>query len=367
MREIAIYVHIPFCKQKCAYCDFCSFCANEKKIEEYFAILKNEIKKCKLKKDILVSSIYFGGGTPTSVDEKFINETIKTIKSEFAVQQNAEITIECNPCSTTKDKLKAYLNEGFNRISFGVQTLNDEVLKTIGRLHNSTEAINAIKLAKEVGFENVSCDLMIGLPNQREEDLVYAINKFNELDVNHISSYMLQLEEGTPLYNKVKKGEVKIPSEEEQVSMYELAVSYLKELGYEQYEVSNFAKNKTYSKHNLNYWRREEYLGFGLSAHSFINETRYANSNKIEEYKLGKIALKETLTKKEIAEELIMLGLRYFEGIDLSKLSQIDKKLTAKIKQSRYVKEGIINLKNEKAILEPRYYSINNEIIVNLI
>jgi len=367
MREIAIYIHIPFCKQKCAYCDFCSFCANEKMVDEYFAILKNEIKNCKLKKSALVSSIYFGGGTPSSVDKKFIIEIINTIKSEFDVQENAEITIECNPCSTTKEKLKAYFDAGFNRVSFGVQTLNDNILKIIGRLHNAQQAINAIEFAKEVGFKNISCDLIIGLPNQTKEDLIYAINKFNELEINHISSYMLQLEEGTALYNKVIKNEVKIPSEEEQVLLYGEVVTFLTALGYEQYEVSNFAKNKAYSKHNLNYWRRGEYLGFGLSAHSFVDETRYANSTKIEEYKLGKIALKEQLTKKEIAEEIIMLGLRYFEGVDLYKLSQIDADFTAKIKESKYVADGIIKVQNGKAILDAKYYSINNEIIVNLI
>ena len=366
MKNIGIYVHIPFCKQKCAYCDFCSFCANDKIVERYFNFLNSEIKRRALA-DAKVQSIYFGGGTPSSIDERYIVSILDTIKDSFYVDANAEITIECNPCSTSENKLVAYRNAGFNRVSFGVQSFNDEILKMIGRLHNSREAEKAINCAKIVGFRNISCDLMIGLPKQTKEDLIFAIDKLNDLGVKHISSYMLQLEEGTILYDKVQKGELKVLNEDEQVELYESVIDQLNKLGFKQYEVSNFAKESLYSRHNINYWRRGEYLGFGLSAHSFIDETRFANSNNMKEYENGKFALIESLSKEEIAEEIVMLGLRYFEGVDLEALRKINGKIATKIKESDYVNAGIIKIKKGKAILDPKYYEINNEIIVNLI
>ncbi len=367
MRNIGIYVHIPFCKQKCSYCDFCSFCAEQEIIEKYFPVLKKEIEFKGNKSDFKVSSVYFGGGTPSSVDENFIVETLCAIKENFILEKDIEITIESNPCSTTRKKLEAYLSAGFNRISFGVQSFNDEILKTIGRLHTCVEAEKAINLAKEVGFKNISADLMIGLPYQTETGLENDIKRLHKLGVNHISSYILQLEEGTMLYTKVQEGKIKVTTDEEAAALYEYTVKVLDRLSYQQYEVSNFAKNKTYSRHNLNYWRRGEYLGFGLSAHSFMEGKRYANASEFKDYKEGKIGSSETLSSKEELEEFIMLGLRYFEGIDLEKINKIDKNVKAKLLASDYLKKGVLKLENNHLMLDPKYYAINNEIIVNLI
>lgn len=366
MRNLGIYVHIPFCKQKCAYCDFCSFCVGEEEQKQYFDLLKKEIEK-KQNKEFEISSIYFGGGTPSFVEETFTLQTIEKIRECFSVKSDAEITIECNPCSTTKEKLVSYKNVGFNRISFGVQSFQDDTLKQIGRLHNGEQAERAITLAKEVGFENISADLMLGLPEQTQETIKMDIQKLVGLGVNHISTYMLMLEEGTPLFERVKNGEVKVASEDKQVAFYEFVVEKLGQNGFEQYEVSNFAKDKKYSKHNLGYWRRKEYLGFGLAAHSFLGGVRFANSDNFEKYANGELGQTEHLSKEEIFEEIVMLGLRYFEGVDIQKLQKIDKQKTQKILKSDLFDKGILSIINEKIVLNSKFYAINNEIIVNLI
>lgn len=367
MKKLGIYVHIPFCKQKCFYCDFCSFCASGKMEERYFNLLQKEILKRKGEACKEISSIYFGGGTPSCVDEKYIISTLETIKREYVVSHDAEITIECNPCTVHLEKLKAYKEAGFNRISFGIQSFDDKVLKTIGRLHSSLQGENAIKKAKEVGFDNISCDLIVGLPFQTEKMLLSDIERLEKLGVNHISSYMLQLEENTILFDKVQAGDLSVADDDEQVYLYEKAVEKLSQLGFEQYEVSNFAKNKTYSKHNLNYWRRGEYLGFGLSAHSFLNDVRFANSCDFQGYEKGELSQKERLSNDEIVTELIMLGLRCFEGVNLSKLEEIDKAKAEKMKNSYLIKKGVLNLENNVIKINPKFYSINNEIMLEFI
>ena len=360
MRNISIYVHIPFCKQKCLYCDFCSFCCGENEVKQYFNKLKEEIvRRAKEFKDRSVQTIYFGGGTPSSVDADFIAETLFAIKKSYNVIDNAEITIECNPCSTDEIKLKKYFSCGFNRISFGVQSLDNNVLKSIGRLHNCDEAINAINLAKEVGFKNISCDLMIGLPEQDEHMLISDAERLDELGISHISCYMLQLEEGTPLFKKVKNGQIKVSDEDEQARMYDMLVKRLSQLGFEQYEVSNFAKCGKYSKHNLNYWKRGEYLGFGVSAHSFVGNKRFANADNFKDYYKDFIPFEEELSEEEIKEEKIMLGLRCFEGVE-KKLIENNNKLKS------YLEQGIIFEDGERYKLNQEYYNINNEIISSL-
>lgn len=368
MKDLAIYVHIPFCKQKCYYCDFCSFCSGEKTQETYFKLLEKEILlKAKSFEGREILSIYFGGGTPSFVDAKYIVKTLELIRECFKIKDDAEITIECNPCSTTLEKLQIYSEAGFNRISFGVQSLKEKTLKALGRLHTSKQAKEALKNAKKSGFQNISCDLMIGVPFQSEKDLINDVKTLEKLGVNHISSYMLQLEKGTILEKKVLSGEVKIATEEQTAHLYEKFVELLNKKDFSQYEVSNFAKNKTYSKHNLNYWRRGEYLGFGLAASSFVGETRFSNPTSMTKYKNKEIENFEKLSKKEIVEEIIMLGLRYFEGVNLNELRKIDNNVVKKISSSDYIKGGVLIEEEGFVKLNPKYYVVNNEIIVNLL
>ena len=202
MKELSIYVHIPFCKQKCKYCDFCSFCASTKEQKEYFLRLEKEIiEKAKKFKFYRVKSIYFGGGTPSSVEEKYVIKILKVIYNNYNIEKDAENTIECNPCSVSEGKLLSYKKAGFNRVSFGVQSFNDKVLFSSGRLHDRKTAEDAILLAKKVGFQKISADLIIGLPFQTKNQVLRDIKKLDRLGLKHISLYMLQLEKGTMLYN----------------------------------------------------------------------------------------------------------------------------------------------------------------------
>ncbi len=357
---IEIYVHIPFCNSKCVYCAFASFVCTKQMQEKYFDFLIDEISSstyCGCK----VSSIYFGGGTPSCVDEKFIKMTIEKIKEKFDVAKSAEITIECNPCSVDFEKLAFYKKLGFNRISFGVQSLNNKNLKFLGRRHTKKVALQAIKLAQKAGFENISADLILGLKNRSiVSDAKILLSK----NVKHISAYMLQIEDGTPLKKLVESGKVKLPDEDKTVDNYQKLAIFLQKKGLKRYEISNFALPGFECKHNKGYWNGTAYVGFGLGAHSFDGKrTRVANATNFDDYFLGKRE-KEVLTKTERDEEIVMLGLRCDQGVDIKKLSydiQKNKHFDELIKQNILIK------KQNKIFLNPKYYGVSNFVITNLI
>ncbi len=365
MNKIGIYVHIPFCESKCIYCDFASSVCNLETKQKYFESLISEIKNCKYKRN--VSTIYVGGGTPSSVDVKDINNVLDAIFKKFDVVDNAEITIECNPNSATFEKLKEYREMGFNRISFGVQSLHDETLKLIGRRHNCKQVFEAIENAKRAGFENISADLMIGLPEQSEEDLISDAEKLVNLNITHISAYMLQVEEKTPLFEKVESREIIVPNEDECVKMYEALVEFLAKNGLNRYEISNFSREGWNSQHNMNYWKLGEYLGFGLAAHSFINSTRIANSRNMQDYINRKGIVKEKIDDKEHVVELIMLGLRCNAGVDTEKLIKLGYDIKNNAYFKKFIKEGIIKQEKNIIYLNPEYYGVSNTIICDLI
>ena len=276
-----IYIHIPFCKSKCTYCDFASFPKEIGKAEVYFAMLYKELKhKAYLLKDKQVNTIYFGGGTPSFVEPKYIYGALKQIYSLYSVSKNAEITLEVNPGTIDETKLKVYKNAGINRFSLGLQTANDESLRRLNRIHNVEDYKKAISLLD--GF-NISTDIMIGLPCEDITDVKKTIDlATSSPSVKHISLYALKAEEGTPMFTRYLNGE--LPSDDEVADIYEESVKYLKEKGYNRYEVSNFCKGDYYSRHNLNYWKRGEYLGVGVGASSFINNRRFTNTESIDEY-----------------------------------------------------------------------------------
>lgn len=277
MKEIGIYVHIPFCKQKCKYCDFVSF-ANKFEIQEkYINTVLKEVENCE-KKDFKVNTIYFGGGTPSLLESNLIIKVLNKIKEKFEVKENAEITIEVNPGTVNKKKLEQYKNNGFNRISIGLQSANNDILKTIGRIHTFEEFEECFEFAKEVGFKNINVDLMLALPTQKMEDLKDSLNKVISLKPNHISLYSLILEEGTILEKEVIEGLYVLPDDDVERKMYNLTKKILEKSGYVHYEISNFAKKGFESQHNLNCWNQEEYLGFGLAAHSYFDKKRFSNT-----------------------------------------------------------------------------------------
>ena len=327
MKELGIYIHIPFCKKKCSYCDFISFSNKTKLIKKYIEALKIEIDKCKTNKEsYIVKTIYIGGGTPSFIESKYIVEILNNIKKKFNISEEVEITIEINPGTVTEEKLKDYYNAGINRISFGLQSTRSELLKLVGRIHSYSSFLEGYNLARKIGFKNINVDLMIGLPVQTLEDVKKDLERIIELKPEHISVYSLIVEEGTKIEEKIKNKELYLPSEELERKMYWEVKKKLDEVGYVHYEISNFAKSGYESKHNLSCWNQDEYLGFGLAAHSYINNTRYSNIENLEEY-IGvgvapqgdlKKAIHEIQNKEEKMKEFMLLGLRKIEGIKIS-------------------------------------------------
>lgn len=321
MSDLGIYVHIPFCKKKCNYCDFISFSCYEEKYDKYFEALKKEIVDRKID-DREISSIYFGGGTPSYPDSKYTIDVLKTIKENYKIADSSEITIEVNPGTVTKEKLEDYKKAGFNRLSIGLQSTHDRLLKLIGRIHTYNEFLNTYNLAKEVGFENINVDLMLALPTQSLEELVQSVNEVIDLNPNHISLYSLILEEHTKLYEQIQNKELDLCSEELERKMYWETKKLLEKSGYKHYEISNFAKEGFESKHNLACWNQEEYLGFGLAAHSYLNNKRFSNSENFEEYLAGKVIEHETQDDLSKRKEFMLLGLRKIEGVSISEFER---------------------------------------------
>ncbi len=360
----SIYVHIPFCESKCYYCGFASFAGKDNEQKKYFAYLKEEINKCKFGQSI--SSIFIGGGTPSLVDVQYIEDVLFLIKKHFKIEKNAEITIEANPNSIDENKLLAYKKIGINRLSIGVQSLDNRQLKKIGRLHNKQQVLKALKLAKKVGFKNINCDLLLGL----EKSSFFKIKKMIKLVkkyVSHFSCYMLQVEDGTLLQTMVENKQITLPNDDKVVEIYSKVIKFLSKLGFKQYEISNFAKDGYFCKHNLNYWSRGNYLGFGLGAHSFVNETRWANGNSFGDYYSGKKSLEEKLTKNQIVEEIIMLGLRCDLGIKEKELKKLNFNLEDNKNFKVFVDKKILHYQNGIIKIDPKYYGVSNLIIEDLI
>ena len=326
-KEIGIYVHIPFCKRKCDYCDFISYSNKDSKIQEYIEAVKKEIELQKIKSEI--TTIYVGGGTPSYIESKYIKEIIEEIKNKN-VSNDAEITIEINPGTVTLEKLRDYKECGINRLSIGLQTTQNNLLKQIGRIHDFEQFVETYKMARKEGFKNINIDLMLGLPNQRIKDLKDSLEKVIELQPEHISVYSLIIEEGTPICNKIEKGDLELPEEDLERNMYWYVKNTLELNGYKHYEISNFARNGYESKHNLNCWNQKEYIGIGLAAHSYRDITRYSNTEQMGEYirnvknqNLERNRIIHEIQKEDdIKKEYMILGLRQIDGIKISEFKE---------------------------------------------
>lgn len=359
-KELGIYIHIPFCKQKCYYCDFVSFANKECEQEKYIKALEKELETYDFE-NYNVTTIYFGGGTPSYLDSKYIVEIMEKIKNKLHNLEAIEITIEINPGTVTRKKLEDYKKAGINRISIGLQTTNDILLKQIGRIHTYKEFLTTYNMAQEVGFSNINVDLMLGLPNQTIEDLKNSLEKVINLNASHISVYSLIVEDGTPISKMLDEGKLKLPDEELERQMYWYVKNTLELNGYKHYEISNFAKEKKESRHNMNCWNQEEYIGLGVAAHSYLNNVRYSNKcdlhqymKNIEEAKFEKNRNIEEVQDLEMSQnEFMMLGLRKIEGVDISKFKEkyIQNPIFLyKDKLNELVEEGLIevNLNNIK-------------------
>lgn len=362
-----IYVHIPFCKSKCSYCDFTSFPDKLCFAESYMACVYREMsKRSGQLKNYTFDTLYIGGGTPSVIDESYIAMLVAAAKKNFNLSQNAEITIEMNPGTVSAGKINTYKKCGINRFSVGLQTAIDNQLRDLGRIHTLNEFITCAKLLKG---ENFSVDVMIGLKNQTVSDIEKTIEVAATFGASHISMYALTPEDGTPIYTDYLNGE--LPDSDEVAAQYEAGVKKLKSLGFDRYEVSNFCKKGKESRHNLNYWKRGEYIGFGVSASSFINNVRFTNTFDLDEY--FKCILSDhfaVIDSEEIdeegrEEEYIMLHLRTADGIDLQEYKKhfgVDfiKKYSNQIKKladSLIINERTLRIKDE-------YLFVQNSIII---
>ena len=345
------YIHIPFCKSKCKYCSFVSFSnqnPNEKK--QYVDKLIKEILHFYQKEQL--KTLYLGGGTPSLLEI----EDIKRIFTCFNFENNYEATIEINPETVDFEYLKSLKGIGLNRISVGVQSFNDKILKNIGRIHSSQKAKEVIVLAQKAGFKNISVDFIYGLPNQTLEDFISDLKTAIDYEIQHISLYGLKIEENCYFYSHMPEN---LPDDDTQADMYLAAIETLEKAGFEHYEISNFSLKNLESKHNLNYWNNCEYYGFGAAAHGYINGTRYANFKDLKKYQANfkQKEIKNTLTPKEQLEETIFLGFRKSEGINVKKINEkfkIDFEKNFKNTLAKYTDSHLL-------IKTPNGYKLSNE------
>ena len=355
MNGLEIYIHIPFCVKKCDYCDFLSAPADLETKEKYVEALINEIKLNKNKmSEYVVDTVFIGGGTPSLLEENQISKIMSVLRDNCNMSENPEVTIECNPGTITESKLLEYKKSGINRISFGLQSANDEELKSIGRIHNYAGFLESYNLARKCGFDNINVDLMSALPGQTLKSYEETLNKVVRLEPEHISAYSLIVEENTLMYDRVKKAQIKginiLPDEESERKMYYLTNNILRSNGYRKYEISNYSKPGKECKHNIGYWQRKEYLGFGIGAASLYKENRYNNisdinkyievlTNNIKENSINNVGNSsevenqvnilnsivknlQQLTERDRMEEFMFLGLRMMEGVSMEKFEQ---------------------------------------------
>ena len=361
MKEIGIYIHIPFCIQKCYYCDFCSFDKLQNKQAEYVDALIEEIKNTHNKNELLIKTVYIGGGTPSILNANELKQVMEAIKTNFLLSKDCEITVEMNPGTVTKEKLQIYKDSGINRLSIGLQSTNDEILKELGRIHNYKQFEDIYEEARALGFNNINVDLMIGLPNQTIDDVSKSLKDIIQKNPEHISVYSLILEDDTKLKNLIEEGNLSLPDEDTERAMYWTVKNTLEKNGYNHYEISNFSKLGYESKHNTDCWNQKEYIGFGIAAHSYFNNIRYSNICDINEYVKNinskdfekNVIIHEIQEKQDKMNEYMILGLRMIKGVN----EQVFKEKFSKDINDVYKKsiEKLINLElisNEKGIIK---------------
>ncbi len=314
--KLGVYIHIPFCEKKCFYCDFYSI-ENHSQREEFIASLVKEITLySNSSPKAAVDTIFFGGGTPSLLAPTELDTILNAAARHFSISTDCEFTIECNPGAVNTKYLTDYRSLGANRLSFGVQSFFDDELKFLSRIHNSREAITAVDEARRAGFENINIDLMYALPNQTVDRLLANLERGLSLDTTHLSAYALIVEPGTPLFSAVSRGELRPAEETTEAAMYETVMNFMNERGYDHYEISNYCRPGRRCRHNLKYWNGDEYVGFGPSAHSYVDNTRWWNVSSLNGYLASlasnelPVSAKETLTPSQNQDEFIFLNLR---------------------------------------------------------
>jgi oxygen-independent coproporphyrinogen-3 oxidase len=372
MKEVSLYIHIPFCKQKCFYCDFPSYACKDNLIGSYIDALCKEIaEKCN---GYMIKSLFIGGGTPSYLEEEPLKRLMNTINN-LKFKEKAEKSMECNPGTVNRNKLEIMKLGGINRLSFGLQTTKNQLLKNIGRIHSYEEFKKNYLLAKEIGFNNINIDMMFGLPMQSVDDWLSSLEEIIKLNPEHISSYGLIIEEGTPFNKLYNEGKLSLPSEEEEREMYRMGKKLLISKGYNQYEISNYAKEENECTHNKVYWECKEYIGVGVSASSFVNNKRIKNIDSISEYihrmniNISVIEEENENTPKDNIEEFMFMGLRMNAGIDetefISRFGvEIDTIYKSEINKN--IKLGLLIRKGGKIYLSDRGIEVSNQVMSDM-
>lgn len=379
-KTLGLYIHIPFCKQKCNYCDFYSLGCKESNIPSYIDALCTHIKReALLYKDYQIDTVFIGGGTPSLVSADDFSKLANTLKNSFLFTHNAEFSIEANPGTLTKDKLNCYKQNGVNRLSIGLQSVSDDELKVLGRIHTYNEFLNSYNLARECGFDNINIDVMYGLPNQTLESLKNTLSKICNLAPEHISAYCLKLEEGTPFY-KIQDT-LNLPNDDDEYEMYMYLCNELARQGYEQYEISNFSKKGRRCVHNLKYWLSYEYIGFGPSAHSFFNGERYYYIDNVHTYinhinvaqSVDNLPIKQYEEQSDLpicsTDEYIMLKMRLSDGVNEAEFkSKFGMSLLDNYPEiQNYLKDGYIEYKNGAYSFTPKGFFVSNYILAKIL
>jgi len=371
--KLGLYLHFPFCISKCPYCDFNSYQLKEdKQISSYISALYQEITAYSKKiKKSSIKTIYLGGGTPTILSGIQVYNILEFCRDKFIIDKNAEITIEANPGTLNRDKIKLLVESGINRLSLGAQSFNNLFLKKLGRIHNTKDIINSYSLAREIGLNNINIDIMFALPGQTTEELQDTLKKAVSLKSDHLSLYNLTINPGTEYYEEHIKGKLKLPTEDEEFDMYSLAINFLKENNFEHYEIANFARPYKKSMHNLIYWQNKPYLGIGAGAYSFINGYRYMNyenpARYIKEVMSGKLPIDngERLPLRKRMIETIILGLRTKDGVsykEFAKRFKVDINNTFYKPIKKLVNSGLLQKDNCKIKLTKKGIFLANTV-----
>ena len=368
----AAYIHIPFCVHICHYCDFNKVFIKGQPVDDYLKALQVEMERTiQQSNDNELKTVFVGGGTPTSLSQEQLKTLLTTIRNTLPIRQDAEITFEANPGDLTEDKLMVLREGGVNRLSLGVQSFDEQLLKKIGRTHHAEDVYRTVENAKKSGFQNISIDLMYGLPGQTLESFVHSLQETFRLNIQHVSSYSLIVEPKTVFYNLMRKGKLHLPSEDDDAKMYETLLQLTKQNGFHQYEISNFAKRGFESKHNLTYWNNEEYYGFGAGAHSYVDGVRKSNIGPVNHYiqqiKDGKLPILEetTLTLTEKMEEEMFLGLRKTEGVSIENFQEKFKQNPLQLfsEQLKSLKnKGLIDISSGNIKLTKKGMFLGNEV-----
>ena len=362
MNDVSIYIHIPFCKSICSYCDFCKLLYNEKWVDLYLDSLAKEIKRYNISSK--VKTLYIGGGTPSSLSEKCL-EKLFTIINKFNFIKNYEFTFECNINDINSNLLNILKKGKVNRLSIGIESFDKNNLKLLNRSCDYIDVKNRINLCKKFGFNNINVDLIYAVPNENEKILLNDLNLLTSLDITHISTYSLMIEENTVLYiNNIKPIKEKLD-----YKMYKIICKFLKEKGFNHYEISNFAKEGYESKHNLVYWNNEHYYGFGLGASGYISNIRYNNTRKLNEYFNGKYLLnKEIITNEDNLKYGLILGLRKINGINVNNFNEkYHTNLLENEKVKKLIKNKELIYENNYLFINKKYIYVQNEILIKLI